>query len=742
MTPITFQVMVRYHRALYLSRLLNDPLLSPEFMQSDVLLGTLQELGLEEFSPAAGPHVQPGWPVLLHFSNVRSEEQREDRESPVTLRSADVIRSLERYLADPAHRVGLSTFEEKLDRIRQIFSLDEIEKEIVRFATLIRIDQHLSELFEDRSTATIRRNAVRLIGRLIDHSPDSVWMCLRPGAKLFRSGIFRIPEFRPNYGEVCPELSEPLLRILADTGLGADRLVEGFSNRIPEPLLNPGDYRHMSIDLEICTGILRHAWAGDVKGVNLLLFGRPGSGKTQFARVLAQTLEASAYPVPVLDDQTGENHSSVDRRLIATALQQLSTWEERPLVVFDEADALLNDAEPMFRGRSISDESRKSWLIQVLEENPVPVIWIVNRFGDIHTAVKRRFTYSVGFAELGRAETLRVWTRELDAASTTYQQTVDDDDYDLVCAGFSPGQISQVVDTWRRATAEGSPDRRTLDQIVLQAQRLHHGLEYQPQSLNALDDRYDPTILALSDGMEPDQIIRAVCHFFDREDAENAGDTPCRGHMTLLFHGPSGAGKTEFVKYLGRETRRYVQLERMSDLLSMWVGESEKNLARAFNRATWQGNILLLDELDALAMDRGMATHRWESSLVSELLQQVENHRGVLIGCTNLVDSLDIAFYRRFSLKVGFEGIRTGRRSEVIRTYFADLLGEQVLEPEQEQAIRVLPNLYPGDLRIARQKCESSRALGEAVSWDTVVTELERESRFRESQRGRIGFGT
>ena len=77
--------------------------------------------------------------------------------------------------------------------------------------------------------------------------------------------------------------------------------------------------------------------------------------------------------------------------------------------------------------------------------------------------------------------------------------------------------------------------------------------------------------------------------------------------MNLLMFGPPGTGKTEFVKHLGRELDRKVLVMKGSDLLSKYVGESEQNIAKAFQRAETEHVILFFDEIDGLVQDRLLA---------------------------------------------------------------------------------------------------------------------------------------
>jgi hypothetical protein len=96
-------------------------------------------------------------------------------------------------------------------------------------------------------------------------------------------------------------------------------------------------------------------------------------------------------------------------------------------------------------------------------------------------------------------------------------------------------------------------------------------------------------------------------------------------------------------------------VRRASDLLSMWVGGTERAIAEAFDRAADEDAILLIDEIDGFLANRAGAHRNWEVTQVNELLTQMEAFAGVLIATTNRLDALDPASIRRFDLKVGFE---------------------------------------------------------------------------------------
>ena len=127
--------------------------------------------------------------------------------------------------------------------------------------------------------------------------------------------------------------------------------------------------------------------------------------------------------------------------------------------------------------------------------------------------------------------------------------------------------------------------------------------------------------------------------------------------IRVLFYGPSGTGKTLTASLLGKEFKLPVYRVDLSQMVSKWIGETEKNLARVFDIAEKQNWILFFDEADALFSSRGSVSNsndRRANQEVSYLLQRVENFDGTIIMATNLRNNIDDAFVRRFQLMVNF----------------------------------------------------------------------------------------
>ncbi|MFE4106952.1 ATP-binding protein [Almyronema epifaneia] len=153
--------------------------------------------------------------------------------------------------------------------------------------------------------------------------------------------------------------------------------------------------------------------------------------------------------------------------------------------------------------------------------------------------------------------------------------------------------------------------------------------------------------------------------------------------ISALFAGPSGTGKTLAAAVLAHELRLDLYRIDLSQVVSKYVGETEKNLRQVFDAAEAGGAILLFDEADALFGKRSEvkdAHDRYANIEVSYLLQRMEAYRGLAILTTNLKKSIDSAFLRRLRFLVQFPFPDVAQRLEIWRRIFPASLPTQALD--------------------------------------------------------------
>ncbi|MBR5633599.1 MAG: AAA family ATPase [Prevotella sp.] len=175
-------------------------------------------------------------------------------------------------------------------------------------------------------------------------------------------------------------------------------------------------------------------------------------------------------------------------------------------------------------------------------------------------------------------------------------------------------------------------------------------------------------------------------------------ETGFRCGFTCLFYGAPGTGKTETVLQLAKQTGRDILQVNISQIKSMWVGESEKNIKYVFDnyRAKVKENemtpILLFNEADAVIGKRQegaeRAVDKMENSIQNIILQEMETLDGIMIATTNLAQNMDKAFERRFLYKIKFE--------------------KPTLEARMSIWHEMIPSLNEADVRVLASKYDFS----------------------------------
>jgi SpoVK/Ycf46/Vps4 family AAA+-type ATPase len=125
----------------------------------------------------------------------------------------------------------------------------------------------------------------------------------------------------------------------------------------------------------------------------------------------------------------------------------------------------------------------------------------------------------------------------------------------------------------------------------------------------------------------------------------------------VLFYGPPGTGKTMTATLIGKEFNKDVYRVDLSQIVSKYIGETEKNLGRIFDRAQNKDWILFFDEADSLFGKRTnvQSSHdKFANQEVSFLLQRVEDFGGLMILASNFKSNIDDAFLRRFHAVIHF----------------------------------------------------------------------------------------
>lgn len=215
--------------------------------------------------------------------------------------------------------------------------------------------------------------------------------------------------------------------------------------------------------------------------------------------------------------------------------------------------------------------------------------------------------------------------------------------------------------------------------------------------------------------------------------------------FACLFYGEPGTGKTETVLQLARQTGRDILQVNVSQIKSMWVGESEKNIKQLFDnyRAKVKDSviapILLFNEADAIINKRQegaeRAVDKMENSIQNIILQEMETLDGILIATTNLAQNMDKAFERRFLYKIKFEKPTIEARMN---------MWHEMIPTLKDEDSRVLASKYDfsgGQIEnIARHYTIGKILHGESTNVVEALSEYCDSERLETKEKRRIGF--
>lgn len=203
----------------------------------------------------------------------------------------------------------------------------------------------------------------------------------------------------------------------------------------------------------------------------------------------------------------------------------------------------------------------------------------------------------------------------------------------------------------------------------------------------------------------------------------------------ICLYGVPGTGKSAYAKFIAKNLRRPIIIKKGSELLSMWVGGTEKNIAEAFKEAGSKKAVLVFDEVDSFLQDRSLAARSWEVTQVNEMLVQMESFSGIFIATTNLIDNLDKASLRRFDLKLEFGYLLPNQALNLFKKECASLR----IKFDENVAARIsdLSFLAPGDFASVRRQAKFKRVKNS----DDFYERLEQEVALKNEKKvKRIGF--
>ena len=582
----------------------------------------------------------------------------------------------------------------------------------------------------------VGRDAALAYSRVLAIDRPRLRACFRASGALATSGLYLMQRGHAHTQSFAdpPQLHPKLIAALDHENFDATRLTDLLFDRGQPPTLNDDDFSHLLTESAPLAKLLRTSAMQQEHGINVLIYGPPGTGKTEFARWLADTAGLRTFEVPTIDpDAEGGSTDPINDRLsLVRSSQRLMRGSTDALLMFDEAEDAFPVPLSLF-GFSFSSEkksghsgSRKAWINQLLEEAPVPIIWISDAIDHMDPAFLRRFTYHLEMRRPSQRVRLRIAQRQaqaqgLDTAVGESLAAYADASPAAIASALRFALLAGAASTGGEHTAKANESiisqQQQLAEKSLRAGLVAAGLKDRTDT-RLKPTRYDPTLINIAHGVTHESLLENMQH---------------HQAISLCLYGVPGTGKTSFAEHIAERLHKPLIYRRASDLQSKWLGETEKNLRAMFAEAQSENAVLLLDEADSFLFDRSRAEHSWERSQVNELLQGMERFEGIFIAATNLIEALDKAALRRFAYKLEFLSLTRQQRHRMLQSLITESVDEFV-----RARLDGMDGLTAGDFAVIARQQRLSNATIPATK---LVEQLEAELLLREPRRGRcIGF--
>ena len=566
-----------------------------------------------------------------------------------------------------------------IKKVMKLIDLNKVERDILIFTIYLKYydlmdgaTRTLNDLSTDRVVSTL--------SVLLDHKSSKVKAALSPQGKLAQSGLVTVD--RDGSNSLLHKM-DILSNDFADRMMNLDGDIEDMirdSIRKCTPAkLSISDFDHLKSDMKLLIPYLEHAIQEHQVGVNILFYGKPGTGKTELTKALAKELGSSIYEVSYADED--DEPISGDKRLKAYKVAQSFFSNNNVLLMFDEIEDVVNDNQ--FQSFFMPQkQSNKGWMNRILETNKIPTIWITNDIHSMDPAMIRRFDMSIEIPIPPKSKRKEIIQK--DCADLLSEKSIDKI---AQHEAIAPALVSRAVKVVN-SIAEDSDDKdQAFENILNNTLKAQGYPKIQKSTTDSLPESYNPSYINTDTNL--------------KELAKGIKKHP---NARICLYGVPGTGKSAFGKWIAEYIDKPFVLKKGSDLISMWVGGTEKNIASAFREAKEEGAVLVFDEVDSFLQDRRNAKNSWEVTQVNEMLVQMENFNGIFIATTNLMSGLDQASLRRFDMKLEFGYLKPKQAWKLFSDECRVLEINVDNKDRLKNKMRSLNQLAPGDFAAVRRQ--------------------------------------
>jgi ATPase family associated with various cellular activities (AAA) len=536
-----------------------------------------------------------------------------------------------------------------LDALCAAFALSPFERDLLLLCAGVEMSSELAALVASARGEGGRPGATFALGLAV--LPEPHWSALAPAAPLRRWRLVEV-DAADGLTQGALRIDERSLHHLAGLS-GLDERLQELAAPVPVP------DEPLPPSLQALADRVAHLWDGKAgEPVPLALFGEDEATRRLVLAAACRRLELPLHVLRAADLPA----APADRQLLARLwAREVALGGVGALLVECDDDSEQPRAAAHFCARAAGRLAASA-------RDPV-------RLGGAAASLEVRLP--------AVAEQRALWLRTLGARARAANGAVD-----RIISQFQLGPLAiRAVGEAAAEALEESP-ARGVEAVVWDACRAHARVRLDDLAQRLVPAAgWDDLVLPVPQRATLREI---VAHVRQRTKVYDTWGFARRGGRGLgigaLFAGLSGTGKTMAAEAIADELRLDLYRIDLSQVVSKYIGETEKNLRRIFDAAEASGAVLLFDEADALFGKRTEVrdSHdRYANIEVSYLLQRMESYRGLAVLTTNNKASLDAAFVRRLRFVVSFPFPDAAQRAEIWRRVFPRDTPTEGLEPER-----------------------------------------------------------
>ena len=608
--------------------------------------------------------LRSGYDDVLDFLGIESKEPKKEE--------IQNLKNKLEILEKSQISCEIKDLEHNLNLLQKNLGLNSTERDILRFVAIMynyEVISNACSLLGDLNNI----QATKAISKILNLRFGDVQKAFRKDGIFAKTSIVKLENNVHNLKFKIDVINNNFMCDLFVKCESMDEIFESAIKPCSKTNLTTKNYPHIKEDVKILLSFLKNAVSKKQKGVNVLLYGSAGTGKTELSKVIASELNLKLYEV-AYDDEYG--YATEDRRLRSYCLAQNVLSAGSNLLMYDEAEDIFN---------TNNDEKRqygKAFINRSLETNELPTIWITNNIFDMDEAVVRRFNLAI---EIGiptedvRAKIIKKYSENLIDNKLVKKLAKN-----RFVAPAVVSNASLVVSNLNTKDKNKAFERVISNTLKAQG---YDEIEKDEKPSVDLPSSYDPNFV--NSDCDLNELMQGI------KASKNA---------RMCLYGVPGTGKSAYAKFIAKSLKKPIIIKKGSDLLSMFVGGTEQNIALAFKEAKDKKAVLVFDEVDSFLQDRSMAARSWEVTQVNEMLVQMESFDGIFIATTNLIDNLDKACLRRFDLKLEFGYLLPEQARNLFKKECALL--KVKFDENASKKVSNLGLLAPGDFASVRRQAK------------------------------------